>query len=75
MPGTPAAQVQGPLLDVLPGREHLIGGQFPADHPGAAGLLPERPHGRVPAAGVFPPLSRVGSSWRTSRCAAERSFP
>ena len=35
------AQVQGALLDVLPGREDLVGGELAGDHPGVAGLFLE----------------------------------
>jgi hypothetical protein len=54
------AQVQGPLLHVLPGRQDLIGGQFPGDHAAVAGLLPEPAHGRFPLGGLFPLADRFG---------------
>ena len=53
------AQVQRPLLHMLPGGEHLIGGQFPGDHPGVPGRLPERPHVRVPPPGLLLPGRRL----------------
>jgi hypothetical protein len=32
---------------MLPGRQDLIGGQFPRDHPGVPGVLPEPAHMRI----------------------------
>ena len=52
-------QVQGPLLDVLPARQHLIGRQLAGDHPGVAGVLPEPAHVRLPARGFLPLAGRV----------------
>ena len=41
------AQLAGPLLDMLPGRQDLIRRQFPGGHPGVPGFLPERADVRV----------------------------
>ena len=41
------AQVAGPLVDVLPGGEDLVGGEFAGGHPGVAGGFPERADVRV----------------------------
>jgi hypothetical protein len=63
VPGTPAAQVQGPLLDVLPGREDLLGGHLPGDHPGVAGVFAEPADVRV-LAGFF--LAAAGGGRRAA---------
>ena len=54
------AQVQGPLLHVLPRGQHLIRGQLAGDHPGVAGGLPEPAHVRLAAGGLLPLLGRFG---------------
>ena len=54
------AQVQGALLDVLPGRQDLIGGKLAGDHPAVAGLLLEPADIRLPPGGVLPLAGNVG---------------
>jgi len=53
------AQVPGPLVDVLPGREDLIGGQLAGGHPGVAGRFPERADVGVLAGLVLAPQRGV----------------
>src|ERR1700722_674020 len=50
------AQVQGALLDVLPGGEDFVGGELAGDHAGVAGLLAE-PADLGLAFGGFPGLA------------------
>jgi hypothetical protein len=50
------AQVQGPLLDVLPRGQDLIGRELARDHPGVAGVFPEPAHVGVLPGGLFAPL-------------------
>ena len=57
---TGGAQVQGPLLDVLQGGEHLIGREFAGDHPGVPGVFPEPAHVGVLLGGLLAPLGGVG---------------
>ena len=54
------AQVQSPLLDVLPGGEDLIGGQLVGDHPGVPGALPERADVRLGLGRFLPLADRLG---------------
>ena len=69
------AQVQRPLLDVLPGGEHLIGGQFPGDHPGVPGGLPERLHVRVPPPGLLLPGRRLRVQFQDHAVRRGAQFP
>ncbi len=54
------AQVQGPLLDVLPGGEDLVGGEFAGDHAGVAGVLAERADLGLPFPGFLALADRLG---------------
>ena len=53
------AQVAGPLVDVLPGRQDLVGGEFAGGHPGVAGGFPERADVGVLAGLVLAPQRRL----------------
>jgi len=50
-------QVQGPLLDVLPRGQDLIGRELAGDHPGVPGVFPELAHVGVLLSGLLTPLS------------------
>jgi hypothetical protein len=54
------AQVQGPLLDVLPGGENLVGGEFAGDHAGVAGVLAQRAYMGLPFPGFLALADRLG---------------
>ena len=54
------AQVQGALLDVLPGGQDLVGGEFAGDHAGVAGLLLELADVRLPPGGFLALAGNVG---------------
>ena len=54
------AQVQGALLDVLPGRQDLVGGELAGDHPGVAGLFLEPADVRLAAGGFLALAGNVG---------------
>jgi hypothetical protein len=54
------AQVQGPLLHVLPGGQDLIRRELAGDHPGVAGVFPECAHVRVLPGGLLAPLGGFG---------------
>ena len=69
------AQVQRPLLHMLPGSEHLIAGQFPGDHPGVPGRLPERLHVRVPPPGLLPPRRRLRVQFQDQPVRRGAQFP
>jgi hypothetical protein len=53
------AQVQRPLLRVLPGREDLVWRQFPRHHPGVPGLLGEPAHVRFFLGGFLATARRL----------------
>ena len=54
------AQVQRPLLDMLPRGKHLIGGKLAGDHPGVAGVLAEPAHVRFPLGDLLAFADRLG---------------
>ena len=69
------AQVQGPLLDVLPGGEDLIGREFAGDHPGIAGFLPEPAHVRVLPGGLLAALGGFGVQFQDQAVRGRPQLP
>jgi hypothetical protein len=69
------AQVQGALLDVLPGRQDLIGGELAGDHPGVAGVLPEPAHMGLSPGGFLPLAGDVGVERQDQLAGGVPEFP
>ena len=69
------AQVQGALLDVLPGRQDLVGGQLAGDHPGVAGVLPEPADVRLAPGGFLALAGGVGVQGQDQLAGGVPQFP